>query len=180
MGKRFISIFLLVAMLFTMLPAGAMSAATDNVSTSVNTEWQKRIENPFADVKEGSWYYDAVQYSFINGFFSGTGENTFSPDGTMTRAMFVTVLGRMAGVDQTKYKEQSSFGDVPKDAIMPHMWSGHLSTVSLPVSETANLILTVLLPGSRWQCFLFATLKILALIMIPEPILQLFRQIWIL
>ncbi|WP_265445267.1 InlB B-repeat-containing protein [Acetivibrio straminisolvens] len=116
MGKRFISIFLLVAMLFTMLPAGAMSAATDNVSTSVNTEWQKRIENPFADVKEGSWYYDAVQYSFINGFFSGTGENTFSPDGTMTRAMFVTVLGRMAGVDQTKYKEQSSFGDVPKDA----------------------------------------------------------------
>ena len=52
--------------------------------------------NPFEDVKQGSWYYDAVQYVRVNGLFYGTSETAFTPDGTMTRGMFVTVLGRMA------------------------------------------------------------------------------------
>jgi hypothetical protein len=38
-------------------------------------------------------------------------ENSFSPGDTMTRGMFVTVLGRVAKVDANLYKE-FSFGDV--------------------------------------------------------------------
>ena len=41
-------------------------------------------------------------------------ETTFSPDRTMTRAMFVTVLGRMAGVDENG-RGASRFTDVPAD-----------------------------------------------------------------
>ena len=36
-----------------------------------------------------------------NGLFNGTSEGRFSPDGTMTRAMLITVLARSAGVDTT-------------------------------------------------------------------------------
>ncbi|NLW91257.1 MAG: cell wall-binding protein, partial [Syntrophomonadaceae bacterium] len=113
MKKRLVSIFLLVTMLFAFLPAEAMALMADNANAI-----QEKIkpENPFVDVQKGSWYYDAVQYSHLNGFFSGTSTNTFDPDGTMNRGMFVTVLGRMAGVDQTAYKGQSAFSDVAEDA----------------------------------------------------------------
>ena len=117
MKKRLISILLLVTMLFTLLPAEAMDVVADNINTTVNTMQEKmKLENPFEDVRESSWYYDAVQYARINGFFSGTSANTFDPNGTMSRGMFVTVLGRMAGVDQTAYTEQSVFSDVTADA----------------------------------------------------------------
>ncbi|MBQ4525411.1 MAG: S-layer homology domain-containing protein, partial [Bacteroidaceae bacterium] len=71
------------------------------------------MANPFKDVKETDWFYDSVQYARINGFFSGTSKTTFDPNGTMTRGMFVTVLGRMAGVDTKEYEGQSAFSDVP-------------------------------------------------------------------
>ena len=51
----------------------------------------------FDDVRAGAWYAEAVDYVVSAGLFQGTGENTFTPNGTMTRGMFVTVLGRMAG-----------------------------------------------------------------------------------
>jgi len=116
MKKRLISIILLIAMLFTSFPVEAMSFAGDNKNIATGTVQENQFKNPFTDVKEGSWYYDAVQYARINGLFSGTSATTFTPDGTMNRGMFVTVLGRMAGVDEDSYKRQSSFTDVATDA----------------------------------------------------------------
>ncbi len=52
---------------------------------------------PFTDVKEGRWSYDAVSYAFEKGYMKGTSEDKFSPAGTMTRAMVVTVLFRREG-----------------------------------------------------------------------------------
>ena len=52
---------------------------------------------PFRDVARSDWYYDAVQRSFTNLWFNGTAEDEFSPSTTMTRAMFATVLWRLAG-----------------------------------------------------------------------------------
>ena len=51
----------------------------------------------FQDVKPTAWYYQAVEYATREGLFAGTSEKTFSPEQGMTRGMFVTVLGRMAG-----------------------------------------------------------------------------------
>ncbi len=55
----------------------------------------------FSDVEEDSWYYDAVDYVVSAGLFNGTGEDTFAPYDTMTRAMVWMVLAREAGVDTT-------------------------------------------------------------------------------
>ena len=50
--------------------------------------------NPFADVKADSYYYDAVLWAVENGITGGTSANTFSPDSNCTRAQVVTFLYR--------------------------------------------------------------------------------------
>ncbi len=56
-------------------------------------------KNPFTDVADDADYIDAIKFVYENELFIGTSDTTFEPDTTMTRAMFVTVLGRMAGVE---------------------------------------------------------------------------------
>lgn len=51
----------------------------------------------FADVRPTAWYAAAVDYVAAKGLMEGTSQVHFSPEGTMTRAMAVTVLWRMAG-----------------------------------------------------------------------------------
>lgn len=65
----------------------------------------------FIDVADNAWYHDAVYFVADKGYFNGTSENMFSPDDPMTRAMFVTVIGRLAGVDASQY-QTSNFSDV--------------------------------------------------------------------
>ncbi len=72
-------------------------------------------ENPYVDVPQGAWYYDAVEYVATEGLFAGTGPDTFSPNVPMTRAMFVTVLGKFAQVDPTAYGDPV-FQDVSPEA----------------------------------------------------------------
>ena len=109
MKKRLISLLLVFCMVFSLVPTTAF-AANGQAGTTVE------LANPFKDVKETDWFYDAVQYARINSFFNGTSKTTFEPNGTMTRGMFVTVLGRMAGVDADNYKGKSAFTDVKANA----------------------------------------------------------------
>ena len=53
--------------------------------------------NPFVDVPEDAWYYDAVRYVNEKGLMAGTSANTFAPDLTTTRGMIVTILYRLEG-----------------------------------------------------------------------------------
>lgn len=57
----------------------------------------------FYDISPSDWYYSAVSFVTDNGMFNGTGDNSFSPASTMTRGMFVTVLGRYSGVKLLSY-----------------------------------------------------------------------------
>jgi len=50
----------------------------------------------FSDVSDTSWFYEAVRYVAGKGLFVGTSDTTFEPEAPMTRAMFATVLGRLA------------------------------------------------------------------------------------
>ena len=61
----------------------------------------KIIDNSksFDDVNSSYWGADAVAFVTSRELFNGTGSTTFSPEGTMTRAMIVTVLARLEGVD---------------------------------------------------------------------------------
>ena len=63
----------------------------------------------FSDVHSGDWYYEYVERAYGLGLMNGTGGTSFSPDGTLTRAMFVTVLWRLHGVDADTYRPSSVF-----------------------------------------------------------------------
>ena len=53
-------------------------------------------DNPFGDVAEGSYYYDAVLWAVENNITAGTSATTFGPDMVCTRAQIVTFLFRAA------------------------------------------------------------------------------------
>ena len=118
MKKRIVSLLLVFCMVFTLLPADVLADEVKSRAETVAGQAQTtgttaaRAGNPFADVKSGSWYEAAVLYARANGFFDGTSATTFEPEGSMTRAMFVTVLGRMAGVKAADYAGATDFTDV--------------------------------------------------------------------
>jgi hypothetical protein len=95
-----------------------MSTTTgmDEYESSANnaTVVIKKSES-FSDVPKSSKYYDAVQHVVSANLFMGTGNGKFSPDVAMSRAMFVTVLGRFAKIDTSKYTG-STFSDVKAGA----------------------------------------------------------------
>ena len=70
--------------------------------------------NPFADVAEGAYYYDAVLWAVENDITDGTSATTFSPDATVTRAQVVTLLHRAAGTPEVT--ATAAFTDVAGDS----------------------------------------------------------------
>ena len=70
--------------------------------------------NPFTDVKEGDYFFDAVKWAVENGITTGTTETTFSPDMECTRAQAVTFLYRAAG--SPAVKGDMPFADIAEDA----------------------------------------------------------------
>lgn len=53
----------------------------------------------FSDVSDSAWYADAVSYLAARSITGGTSETTFSPDATLTRGQFITLLLRAYGID---------------------------------------------------------------------------------
>ena len=71
---------------------------------------QKQEETTqYTDVQKSDWYEESVSYVTENKLMNGVGENEFSPNSSMTRAMLVTVLYRMS---KNNYKGNSTFIDV--------------------------------------------------------------------
>ena len=64
---------------------------------------------PFTDVNSNSWYFNAVEFVYNKGIMQGVSSTKFSPSGTVTRGMIVTMLWRMAG---EPYVGGGSFDDV--------------------------------------------------------------------
>ena len=89
------------------------NSTTYLASCSICNPPKKNADVVFKDIKKSAWYYDAVNYTYKNDLFSGTSSTRFSPNGKMTRAMFVTVLGRLDGVSvnnnvSTKFRDVKS------------------------------------------------------------------------
>ncbi len=77
----------------------------------------KKSSSRFKDVNAsgtGSWAADSIDFAYKWGLVNGTGDDTFSPDSTMSRAMLVTILYRAAG--SPKVSGTCKFNDVPADA----------------------------------------------------------------
>ena len=60
---------------------------------------QAKVTVTFTDIPANvkTWAGDAIEYMAKEGYVGGTGSKTFSPNASMSRAMLVTVLYRMAG-----------------------------------------------------------------------------------
>ena len=68
----------------------------------------------FSDIADNFWGRDAVDYVALKGYFNGVSADKFSPNGTMTRAMLVTVLSRIAG--ESANAADATFTDINKNA----------------------------------------------------------------
>lgn len=68
----------------------------------------------FKDISVKDWFYRSVSNAVHQKLFSGMGDHTFAPNGTMTRAMLVQVLANVSGVDLSKYNGKTNYKDVKK------------------------------------------------------------------
>ena len=68
-------------------------------------------ENPFTDVAEGDYYYNAVMWAVENGITDGTTDTTFGAADVCTRAQVVTFLFRAGKLD-TPVARENPFTDV--------------------------------------------------------------------
>lgn len=91
-----------------------MTAADPVISP---TDWQTKASatisvTKFADVPEWEWYASHVNALVKRGVVSGINCWTFEPARNVTRAEFVTMLAKAAGVDTTQYNASASFDDI--------------------------------------------------------------------
>ena len=70
-------------------------------------EW----DNPYSDVSDGYWAYDAIRFVTEEELFQGVSGGGFAPELTMSRAMLATVLYRAAG--SPAVTASAGFTDVP-------------------------------------------------------------------
>ena len=68
----------------------------------------------YEDYHRSAWYFRYVEKATDAGWMNGVGEGQFAPDGTLNRAMFVTILHRMQGTPAAE--KAAGFSDVVKGA----------------------------------------------------------------
>ena len=95
-----------VTYVFTM-PAGAVD---------VVVTYTEEASSDYTDVMSSAWYYDAVKFVSDRGYMVGTAEDIFAPYEGMTRAMFVTVISRLEGIDTAAWGGECQFKDVAVDS----------------------------------------------------------------
>ena len=67
------------------------------------------VSDIFIDVAPNAWYKDAVQYAYDHGLMTGVSDTEFAPEATTTRAMIVSILARLEGVESA---QAAGFADV--------------------------------------------------------------------
>ncbi len=87
--------------------------------------------NPYEDADLSRYYGKAVEYVTVNGIMNGVDATHFSPNGTATRGMIVTVLYRMEGSPDIEDMD-NKFTDVPEgkyytDAVI---WASNVGVVN--------------------------------------------------
>ncbi|MBO7666874.1 MAG: S-layer homology domain-containing protein, partial [Firmicutes bacterium] len=67
------------------------------VTVEVTFKETKCPSAPFTDVDISQWYHDGVDYAIENKLMNGVAAKRFDPNGSLTRAMFVTIIYRLEG-----------------------------------------------------------------------------------
>ena len=99
---------------FTMPSADVKISATfaEDPDWSEPEEPATDVSEIFIDVAPNAWYKDAVQYAYDNGLMTGVSANEFAPEQTTTRAMIVSMLARLEGVESAN---NAGFADVSNE-----------------------------------------------------------------
>ena len=84
----------------TDLGGGRYSFEMPSGKVTVKAEFGK-AGLPYNDVKEGDWFYSAVEYVTEAGLMGDTGHGSFEPNTNTTRAMIWAILARLSGADTT-------------------------------------------------------------------------------
>ncbi len=112
MKKRMLSLLLAVCLVVSMAPAAfAANGTTTAADTEKATTATEQGAKLYSDVPENSWFYESVDTVTKSGYFNGYADGTFKPSDAMTRAMFVTVISRMAKAETDN--SVTKFPDVP-------------------------------------------------------------------
>ena len=94
---------------------GARTPVTSSIRITVVPKDHAAVcpSSKFEDVKPlgSAWYHEDVDYVVEKGYMTGVSATTFAPNKTLTRAMVVTILYRMAG--SPAVSGSSGFTDVP-------------------------------------------------------------------
>ena len=133
MRKRILALLLALALLGAMIPAafaeGETGSGEETEETTQPTDLSEPEEptesseptepeepenpeptEPVMEDIQTHWAKGNILWSMEQGLFKGVTETTFEPNGSMTRAMFVTVLGRFAGVTEVDFDAQQAAG----------------------------------------------------------------------
>ena len=97
---------------------GTYTFTMPNGQVTVNAtfvETEEPVAEPFIDVAEGDWFYDAVVYAYQNELMDGVGGNRFAPNSETTRAQLVTILYRLEG-------QPAVSGDLPFTDVEAGTW----------------------------------------------------------
>ncbi len=101
--------------------------------------------NPFKDVKESHWFYDAVEFCVKKGIVKGMSDDTFAPNKNLTRAEFLMMLAKADGADLTQYENtDSGFEDV-----RPNHWFNKVVCWAVENGYTSGLSETKFGPNNN-------------------------------
>ena len=92
----------------------------------------------FVDVSGDTWGVDAIDFTSSRELFNGTSETTFAPTAHMSRAMMVTVLARLDGVDTSRGATWQEAGC--RWAVEQGISDGHAMSEDLTLEQLAVLL----------------------------------------
>lgn len=92
---------------------GFWELSQDSEGELIQSAWAAWNGGRFQDVPLDAWYAGAVERVCSAGLMNGTGPETFSPGGAVTRGQVAAILHRLAGEPRAP---EASFSDVPASA----------------------------------------------------------------
>ena len=95
---------------------------------------------PFEDVPESEWYYSYVKTAYEKGITNGTSKNTFDPNSSVTREMFLAMLFRSAGIDLSHYDNMEKSMESMGEDLAAETWHFFYFDDTLPAQWYSNYV----------------------------------------
>lgn len=137
-SKRIQSIlFLVLVLLTTSVSCAATTQATNLQSMPL---MESTSNTNYTDIRS-NWAYEAISYVLDEGFFAGTSDTTFSPNKTITRTAFATVLARLAGTSEEDVDISNGTGNLTREDMAVLLYD-YAKSIGLTINATSSITFT--------------------------------------